>query len=365
MKITDVESMLISIPLRKPTAMSNKRITSREYVITRVHTDEGITGSAYTIGGAVVLSSLRDALKPLVVGQDPFYTEQLWDKMFKTTMTLGRKGAVIRAISTIDIALWDIKGKALNTPVYKLLGAYSDRVPAYASGGYYREGESFQEMADEMAMVVSRGFNTIKIKVGALSFEEEVERLRTLRRTVGDNVQIFVDANCAWNELTYARKIMRAFEEYNVGWFEEPVWPDNFRGSAQLAEMFETPIATGEQECTRWGFRDLIEHRAADILQPDVAVLGGISEWMKVASLASAYDIPIASHYFHDIHVHLMTAIPNAFMAEYFMRDLDIMLFDEVVKEPLKPENGYLVPPQRPGLGMELDEEKLARYRVQ
>jgi D-arabinonate dehydratase len=365
MKITEVESMLISIPLRKPTAMSNKRITAREYVVTRVRTDDGISGAAYTICGAVVLSSIRDALQPLVVGQDAFYTEQLWDRMFKSTLTLGRKGAVIRGMSTIDIALWDIKGKALNTPLYRLLGAYSNRVPAYASGGYYREGESFQEMADEMAGVVDRGFRTIKIKVGALSFQEEVERLRTLRRTVGDGVQIFVDANCAWNDLTYARKIMRAFEEYNVGWFEEPVWPDNFRGSAELAASFETPIATGEQECTRWGFRDLIEHRAADILQPDVAVLGGVGEWMKVAALASAYDIPIASHYFHDIHVHLMAAISNGFMAEYFIRDLDIMLFDDVVREPLKPENGYLIPPERPGLGMELDEEVLAKYRVQ
>lgn len=364
MKITDVEATLISIPLRKPASMSNKTVTAREYVVTRVRTDEGITGSAYTIGGMVVLSAVRDALTPLVLGADPFDTERLWDKMFRTTLTLGRKGAVIRALSTVDIALWDIKGKALGTPLYKLLGAYTDLVPAYASGGYYRQGESFQQMAEEMAGVVERGFKTIKIKVGALPLEQEVERLRTLRQTVGDGVEIFVDANCAWNDLTYARKIMRAFEEYRVGWFEEPVLPDNFRGSAELAATFETPIATGEQECTRWGFRDLIEHRAADILQPDVAVVGGVSEWMKVAALASAHDLPIASHYFHDVHVHLMAAIPNAFMAEYFIRDLDIMVFDDVVLEPLRPENGYLRPPERPGLGMELDEQALQRFRV-
>lgn len=364
MKITDVEATLISIPLRKPASMSNKTVTAREYVVTRVRTDEGITGSAYTIGGMVVLSAVRDALTPLVLGTDPFDTERLWDKMFRTTLTLGRKGAVIRALSTVDIALWDIKGKALGTPLYKLLGAYTDLVPAYASGGYYRQGESSQQMAEEMAGVVERGFKTIKIKVGALPFEQEVERLRTLRQTAGDGVEIFVDANCAWNELTYARKIMRAFEEYRVGWFEEPVLPDNFRGSAELAATFETPIATGEQECTRWGFRDLIEHRAADILQPDVAVVGGVSEWMKVAALASAHDLPIASHYFHDVHVHLMAAIPNAFMAEYFIRDLDIMVFDDVVLEPLRPENGYLRPPERPGLGMELDEQALQRFRV-
>jgi D-arabinonate dehydratase len=284
--------------------------------------------------------------------------------MFRTTLGLGRKGAVVRGLSTIDIALWDIKGRALNTPLSKLLGAYADRVPVYSTGGYYRQGESFQQMADEMAEIVARGFRAIKIKVGALSFKEEVERLRTLRRTVGDDVEIMVDANCSWNDLTHARRIMRAFEEFGIGWFEEPVRPDNFRGGAELAALFETPIATGEQECTRWGFRDLIEHRSADILQPDVAVVGGVTEWMKVAALASAYDLPVASHYFHDVHVHLMAAIPNALMAEYFPLDLDIMVFDAVVQEPLKPENGYLAVPQRPGLGMDLIEEKLERYRV-
>ena len=275
MKITDVQAILISIPLKKPTSTSSRTMTAREYVVTRVRTDEGITGSAYTRGGAVVVTAINDTLKPLVMGADPFDTERLWDKMFRATLTVGRKGAVIRALSTIDIALWDIKGRALNMPLYKLLGAYTDRVPVYSSGGYYRQGESFQQMADEMAGVVARGFGGIKIKVGALSFKEEVERVRTLRRTVGDDVEIMVDANGSWNDVIYARKIMRAFEEYRIGWFEEPVRPDNFRGSAELAAMFETPIATGEQECTRWGFRDLIEHRAADILQPDVAVVGG------------------------------------------------------------------------------------------
>ncbi len=364
MKITDIQAILISIPLKKPTSTSSKTMTAREYVVTRVRTDEGITGSAYTMGGSVVVAAVNDTLKPLMMGSDPFDTERLWDKMFRTTLSLGRKGAVIRGQSTIDIALWDIKGRALNMPLYKILGAYTDRVPIYSSGGYYRQGESFQQMADEMAGIVERGFRSIKIKVGALSFKEEVERLRTLRRTVGDDVEIMVDANCSWNDITYARKIMRAFEDYRISWFEEPVRPDNFRGSAELAAMFETPIATGEQECTRWGFRDLIEHRAADILQPDVTVAGGVSEWMKIAALASAYDLPVASHYFHDIHVHLMAAIPNALMAEYFPLDLDIMVFDAVVKEPLKPEKGYLPVPQRPGLGMELIEEKLERYRV-
>jgi D-arabinonate dehydratase len=364
MKITDVQAIRISIPLKKPTSTSSKTMTAREYVVTRVHTDEGITGSAYTVGGSVVVAAVNDTLKPLVMGSDPFETERLWDKMFRTTLSLGRKGAVIRGLSTIDIALWDIKGRALNMPLYKLLGAYTDRVPVYATGGYYRQGESFQQMADEMAGLVERGFRSIKIKVGALSFKEEVERLRTVRLAVGDDVDIMVDANCTWNDLTHARKIMRAFEDYRIGWFEEPVRPDNFRGSAELAAMFETPIATGEQECTRWGFRDLIEHRAADILQPDVAVVGGVTEWMKVATLASAYDLPVASHYFHDIHVHLMAATPNALMAEYFPLDLDIMVFDAVVKEPLKPEKGYLPVPERPGLGMDLIEEKLERYRI-
>lgn len=188
--------------------------------------------------------------------------------------------------------------------------------------------------------------------------------MAVLRRTLGDDMTIFVDANCAWNELTYARKIMRAFEEYRVGWFEEPVMPDNYRGSAELAASFETPIATGEQEGTRWGFRELIEHRSADILQPDVAVVGGVTEWMRVAALASAYDLPVASHAVQEVHVHLMAAIPNGFMAEYFAREQDIMVFEDVVVEPLRVEDGYISVPQGPGLGMELDDEALERFRA-
>jgi D-arabinonate dehydratase len=365
MKITNVEAILIAIPLRKPISRANRTVSSREYVVVRIHTDEGITGSAYTLeGAAVVLSAVRDLVGPVVVGQDPFDTERLWDKMYRTSLKVGRRGAVMRALSAVDIALWDVKGRALNTPLYKLLGAYTDRVPAYLSGGYYREGESFQQMADGIAGLMERhGFKAVKIKVGALDLKQEMERIGTLRRTLGDDVEIMVDANCAWNDLTLARRMMRAFEEYRVGWFEEPVMPDNWRGSAELAALFETPIATGEQECTRWGFRDLIEHKAADILQPDVGVVGGVTEWMKVAALASAYDLPISSHYVHDVHVHLMSAIPNALLAECFVRESDFMVFDDVVLEPLIVEHGYLIAPQRPGLGMDLDEKALERYR--
>jgi D-arabinonate dehydratase len=366
MKITDVEAILIAIPLRIPISRANRTVTTREYVVVRVHTDEGIIGSAYTLeGSAIILPAVRDVLGPLVLGQDPFDTERLWDKMYRTTLKVGRRGAVMRALSAIDIALWDIKGRALNTPLYKLLGAYTNRVPAYLSGGYYRKGESFQQMADGIARLVEpHGFKAVKIKVGALDLKQEMERISTLRRTLGDDIDIMVDANCAWNDLTLARKMMRAFEEYRIGWFEEPVMPDNFRGSADLAALFETPIATGEQECTRWGFRDLIEHKAADILQPDVAVVGGVTEWMKVAAMASAYDLPISSHYVHDVHVHLMAAIPNALIAECFVRELDAMVFDDVVLEPLKVEDGYLQPPERPGLGMDLDEKAIERYRI-
>jgi len=363
-KITDVEAMLISIPLRRPAKMTVKTWTSREYVVVRVRTDEGITGTAYTLATPAVLSTITETLRPMVVGQDPFDSELLWDRMFRGTMSFGRKGVTVRGISAIDTALWDIKGKAFGTPLYKLLGGYSRKVRAYASGGFYRQDQDFRQLAEEMAGYVQQGFEAVKVKVGVLSFKEEVERIATLRRTLGDDVEIYVDANCGWNDVTYARKIMRAFEEYNIGWFEEPVLPDNFRGSAELAAAFETPIATGEQECTRWGFRDLIEHRAADILQPDVTVVGGVSEWMKVAALASAHDLPLSSHSIVEVHVHLMAAVPNARIAEYFPPEVDFMVFDQVVQDPIVPRGGYLTPPDRPGLGMELDEKALQRFRI-
>jgi D-arabinonate dehydratase len=285
--------------------------------------------------------------------------------MFQTTLLMGRRGAVIRAMSALDIALWDIIAKAAEQPLYRLLGGYRDEVPAYASGGYYREGKGLDGLAAEMGRYLEMGFTSVKMKIGRLDPLEDAERVRVARETLGPNVRLAVDANNAWPDAKSAIRAARMLEDYDIWWLEEPVFPDNIAASAQVAAALDMPVATGEIEATRWGFRELLERRAADIVQPDATVTGGVTEWMKIAHMAAGWDIPVAPHWMANIHVHLLAAIPNGLTVEFFVLEEDVLNFERIVREPLQPVDGMIQVPQRPGHGVELDEQALARYRTE
>jgi D-arabinonate dehydratase len=363
MKITDVRSVAVSIPLAIPTAFSTRLVTAREFAVVWIDTDEGITGVGYAYGGRLIHSAIETNLKGLLIGEDPFAVERLWEKMFRETLLLGRQGVIMRGISALDIALWDIIGKAAGQPLYKLLGGYRDEVPAYASGGYYREGKGLRELAAEMERYVERGFRAVKMKVGG-SPKDDIERVRAVRDAIGPDVQLAVDANNAFADAASAIRWGRAVEKYDIWWFEEPVMPDNLGAGAEIAAALDMPVATGELEGNRYAFRNILERKAADILQPDVGVVGGITEWLKVAHMAGAWDIPIAPHWFWDVHAHLVAATANSITVEYFYLDEDVFNTDRIMKEPMAPVNGKLRLPQKPGLGIELDEAAVERYRI-
>lgn len=369
MKITKVESAVLSIPLQKPTAFATTVVTAREYVVVWVDTDEGLRGVGFTVGGRyageghLIRTAIEYNLKPLIVGENPFAVEQLWERMFQTTVLIGRRGAVIRAISALDIALWDIISKAAGRPLYQLLGGYRDEVPIYASGGYYREGKGLKGLAAEMERYMSMGFNSVKIKIGRLSPREDAERVRVARETLGPEVQLAVDANNAYADVATAIRAARMLEKYDIWWLEEPVWPDNIPAMAEVAAALDVPVAAGEIESTRWGFRRLME--AIDILQPDFTVAGGVTECIKIAHMAACYDVPIAPHWMPNLHVHLAAAVPNALTVEYFVLEEDVLNFEHVVKEPLQPVNGVIRVPQRPGHGVELDDQAVTQYRIE
>lgn len=364
MKITSVESILLSIPLRRPVWISGRAIPGREYTLVRITTDEGVSGIGFVLGGVLVHQAVRDVLAPLVTGEDPFMIEALWQKMFDKTVLMGRRGAVLRGISIVDIALWDLKGKALGVPLYRLLGGYRDSVPVYVSTAYYQENQTPDDVARQAAEAVERGFRAVKMRVGGAALREDIARVKAARRAIGDEIDLMVDANFGYNEHLLGIKAGLAFQDEGVRWLEEPTQPDNLRGSAAIAEALTMPVATGESESTRWAFLDIIERRAADILQPDVTVVGGVSEWMKVAALASAYRLPLAPHYVWDVHVHLAAATPSVIIQEYFERESDLVNFDDVMRNPLRPENGVLKVPEGPGLGAKLDEEAVQRFRI-
>jgi len=366
MKVTDLEATLIYIPLKRPVAFATAEVRGRYYTIVKVRTDQGVEGWGYTVGVGPVVKAAAESLKDFVIGEDPLATERIWDKIFHSNhnMLAGRRGALIRALSALDIALWDIKGKVAGLPIYKLLGAFRDRVPCYASGGYYAEGKGLDGLAKEMEGYVAKGFKAAKMKVGRLSIKEDAERVRVAREALGDERLLMVDCNNAYPDAATAIRAGRAFEPYNIAWLEEPLYPDNLPGHAAVAAALDAPVATGELEGTRWGFRQMIELKAADILQPDVIVVGGISEWMKVAQTAASFDLPVAPHVSWEIHVHLGAATRNTMILEYFLREADVYNPDDFQKEPLVPKDGYLIPPDKPGHGLELDEKAVAKFKV-
>jgi D-arabinonate dehydratase len=309
--------------------------------------------------------SLVDMIyRPILQGANALHSEHLWSEMYRQSIQAGRRGAALRTMSAIDIALWDIRGKRAKLPVMELLGVHSTSLRCYATGGYYREGYTEDDLVREMAGYVEQGFSAIKIKVGKLSGSADAQRLSRIRKAVGDDVEILLDANGGWPDAPTAIAAMRRLEEHRPFWIEEPVRADNIASMARIAEALTTPVATGELEATRWAFAELVERRAADILQPDATVVGGVGEWLKVAHMASALDIPIAPHYNWDIHTQLQATIPNGLFIEYFVRGSDVKVFDEVLENPIYPVNGYITPRTEPGFGMRFREAKFAEYRI-
>ena len=368
MKITAVRTAAVSVPIERPTKIATRVLGARDYVLAWIDTDEGVTGVGYTyagtLGGRIVQACIDDALAGLLVGDDPFAVERHWARMFQETLLIGRRGAMIRAISCVDIALWDLVGKALGQPLYRIIGGFRDEVPAYASGGYYREGDPLAYVEVELSRYKDLGFRDFKIKVGGAPFEVDVERVRVARETIGPRARLGLDANNAWATPTEAIRFVRAVEQYEPWWIEEPLRPDDVAGHAEIARVLDIPVATGEIHATRWDFRELIAQRAADILQPDACVLGGVSEWLKVAHTAATFDLPVAPHWNADLHFHLAAAVPNALTVEYFLLEEDIYNFERLLLDRLKPKDGLIPLPQRPGVGLMLDDAAIARYRV-
>ena len=364
MKITDMR--LESYRWTKPVPQSNGKHTythdGQDFVF--IDTDEDITGVGL-LGNPHISSAINEAIfeyyKESVIGEDPFCNEKIWDELWEPKIS-GRRGLTTRVISGIDIALWDIKGKASNQPVYKLLGGFTNKVPVYIAGGYYEDGKGLKELQEEMLTSVNMGADAVKIKIGGVSINEDIERVKAVREAIGPNVKLLVDANCAYR-FYEAIEISKKMEPYDIFWFEEPIPPDDYKGHRLISEATTIPVATGENEYTKYGFRDLIESRSAAILQPDALIMGGVTEFMKVAAQAQAHNLPIAPHGKQEVHIHLLCAIPNGLILEYY-REETHPLYDQMYEFTIKVEKGFVSPPELPGFGIIPKMDVLEQYRV-
>jgi D-arabinonate dehydratase len=366
-RITEVEAIAISIPLQEAVSDAVRKITRRDNLIVHIRTDTGLEGVGFSLAydASLAMVSMVDTIfRELLIGANPFDTEYLWSEMYRQSIQAGRRGAALRTISAIDIALWDLKGKATGLPICELLGGYKRKMRCYATGGYYRDGQTIDELTREMHGYTDRGFTAIKLKVGRLGARQDAIRMAAVRQAVGEDVDLLLDANGGWPDSSTAITAMRRLEEFHPYWIEEPVRADNVAAMARIAAALDTPVATGELEATRWAFADLLTRQAADILQPDATVCGGVTEWLKIAHMAAAYDIPIAPHYHWDVHTQLLAAVPNGLFIEYFVRDSGVKVFDAVLKEPLEAHDGWIEARDQPGFGYALDPEALRRYQI-
>jgi L-alanine-DL-glutamate epimerase-like enolase superfamily enzyme len=368
-RIERVEVCTVRVPLSIATSFATRRVLSRDYTLARIETNDGANGIGFCYGGSnagtLVSLAIRDLLGPLLIGQDSHSVELLWEKMYQEGLLQGRVGAVIRALSVLDMALWDRNARAVNLPLYKYLGAYRiGSVPAYASGGYYLAGKTPQLLGEELARYVEMGFRAVKMKVGLLNEREEEARVRAAREAIGPDVLLMLDANNAWRDLPTALRFIKRYEPYDPYWIEEPFSPDDIDNHERLARATRVPVATGEIEAGRWRFKRLLDQGAAVILQTDAAVCGGITEFRRIAATAASYGIKMCPHWFHDLHIHLVASISNGDFVEFFP-DAEVLNFRRLIDRQLDIKDGALVLPESPGLGFDFDEGAVSSFAIE
>lgn len=360
MKITEVVSDFYHVPLAVPLSDSiHGEMPYFEMITVRIRTDDGVEGMGYTYtvghGGVAVYALLRHELPELLIGEDPLCNERLWKRMASGCCWI-QGGALTLAISAVDIALWDLKGKAAGLPLYRLLGGASKRVPCYAGGVDLQF--SLDELKAQADTFRAQGFNAIKMKVGRKNWIEDVERVGAMRDYLGSDVALMIDANTGYT-LNTALQAAREFSRFNLIWFEEPTHQLDYEGHRRIQQESGIPVASGENLKNLQEFREMITRNGITFPQPDITNMGGITTWLKVAQLAEAHNLPISTHGVHDIQVHLMCAAPNSSYLE-----MHLFAIDEYIAHPFKLEAGEAVAPDRAGHGVELNFEKLETHRV-
>lgn len=374
MRITDVEFVGLKYPLAKPIPFSLGTMTHRQFALVRVYTDEGITGVGETSVNFPFWSleerraTVEAGIKPLLVGENPLEIERLWEKMYRALIRLGlqwgARGPVYQAISGADLALWDILGKALGQPVYRLLGGSGAQpVPLYATG------LDAEDLPGASRKAVEEGYSAIKLRVG-FDVEKDVENVRAVREAVGPDVPVLVDANQSY-ERAEAVRFAEAVEPYLSGsfggWFEEPIRLDDRCGHEVIRAGTDLRLAGGENAFGREDFLGLLEEGVFDVLMPDVTRAGGLTECRKICALCRQYGVPYSPHHYgSDVgfaaSLHLFASAPGG---EIMLRDVaDVALREGVLASPLTIEAGHAPVPEAPGLGVELNEESVERYRV-
>ena len=376
MIITAVRTHVLEARLSQPFAYSRAWYDSRTAMVVEIETDAGLIGWGECYGPARMTAAVVQSVAPWLIGEDPLRTDYLWQMIYARLRDHGQKGVVIEGLSGIDIALWDIKGKHFGVPAHRLMGGpIRNEVQAYATGLYRRKsGDPLRYLAEEAAGYVAEGFKAVKLKVG-FGVEEDAAVTRAVREAIGPDVALMVDANHAYDAVA-AIRLGRMIEPYDIGWFEEPVPPEDVAGYRAVKAALSIPVAGGECEFTRFGFRDLLVSRAIDIIQPDTCAAGGLSECKKIADMAEAFGVRYNPHVWGTgiaiaASLQLLAVLPPH--TPVSLAPIQPMLeFDRtehpirqsLLVQPIEHSGGFVRVPDGPGLGIEVDRDALARFTV-
>lgn len=376
MKITNLHTHVLEAALAEPFAYSRAWYGTRMAMIVEVETDAGITGWGECYGPAWMTEAVVRNIAPWLIGADPLQSEVIWQDIYARLRDHGQKGLSIEGLSGIDIALWDIKGKHFGAPVHQLMGGpLRTEVQAYATGLYRRaSGDPFRYLPEEAAGYVAEGFKAVKLKVG-FGVAEDAALTRAVREAIGPDVALMVDANHAYDAVA-AIKLGRMIEPFDIGWFEEPVPPEDLAGYRAVRSALSIPIAGGECEFTRFGFREVLTSGAMDIIQPDTCAAGGLSECKKIADMASAFGVRYNPHVWGTgiglaASLQLMAVLPTHTPTSLAPAQ-PIFEFDRtehpirqaILQEPIEHTGGTVRVPQGPGLGIEIDRQALIRFKA-
>lgn len=361
MRVKNLRCEHYRIPLSHPMQdATHGLMTDFDAVMVNLESETGQLGLGYTYtvhgGGGAIRSLVENELKPIVLGTDHLCIEKIWDAMWRRLHYVGRGGLVSFAISAVDIALWDLKAKQAGLPLWILLGGYSRNVHVYA-GGIDLHLEPV-ELAEQTRKNLDLGFRAIKIKVGRDRLSDDVRRVRAVRECIGPELPLMVDANMRWT-VDQATRAARKFSDFDIYWLEEPTIPDDYEGMARIAAEGGVPVAAGENLRTIYEFRHTIEWGKVAFPEPDVSNIGGVTNWMRVANLAYAFNLPVTSHGVHELHLHLLAAIPNASYLEVHSFGLD-----RFMKNPPALQDGIMRAPDAPGHGVAFEWDRLREFRV-
>ncbi len=368
-RVERVETVAVRLPLDQPVSAPDLLIRHRDYLLVRIVCDDGTSGIGFsyiaTFGGRAALTAAADGIAEAALGHDATDPAGVSTALMKMTRILGRGGPTMNVISAIDIALWDRNARAAGVPLHALLGGSdSTRIPAYASGGYLRAGEGNDVLTNELKSYLDAGFDCIKIKTAHGSLQEDTVRVQLARETVGREAALMFDVYCRWTDTDVARTHVEAYDQVDPYWIEDPFDPDALDLFVELAETSSFRMATGEFFYTPLPFEYLAERGALSVIQAEAPRCGGITGWLNIARLAERYPaIELCPCWFHDIHIHLVAATDRATMVEFFPDD-SVLNFRRIIDSPIVAKDGFLLLPDRPGIGYDFIEENIERYRL-